>query len=215
MNGKVLLFCTILLGITSIWNFGTRKKEIESHQTDRANMRAKSKSLMQKIEPLQFHSREQFPATTFDEQNKDVEKNAVQPPTELNGSKIAETLESIWHHETERAVVGNLIRQWTVIDYASAFAWASARSAGHGRDLLFQHISFVRAQIDPAEAAKLVVEQITPGPTQAEAAMTVLHQWALKDFKAASAWVDQFPEDLLRIRAIKELQGIQQSTLDL
>ena len=60
---------------------------------------------------------------------------------------------------------------------------------------------------NPTEAGKLVAEQISPGEIQNEAAISVLHQWLLRDTNAAAAWVQLFPASPIRERALKEVEN--------
>lgn len=101
-----------------------------------------------------------------------------------------------------------LVQQWAEINLSAALAWTLARPQSGQRDGLIAHLAFVESQTAPAEAVDLVVDQMSPGQAQNEAAMSVLHQWALRDFAAASAWVEQYPEGPLRERAVLELAGI-------
>jgi len=77
---------------------------------------------------------------------------------------------------------------------------------GDERDRLFSRVAFTRSKENPADAAKLVVEWISPGEVQNEAAISVLHQWALREPNAALAWAQLFPEESLRNRALKEVE---------
>jgi hypothetical protein len=51
------------------------------------------------------------------------------------------------------------------------------------------------AQSKPAEAATFVMQEITPGPARTEAAISVLHQWALRDSAGAIAWASNFTDE--------------------
>jgi hypothetical protein len=106
------------------------------------------------------------------------------------------------------AVLENLAQQWADRDFPAAHTWVLGQPAGDLRDELVGRVAFVWSHREPAEAARLVVEQIPPGPVQTEAAMSVLHQWAQLDFAAATGWVEQFPKNSLRERAQYELAGI-------
>jgi hypothetical protein len=106
------------------------------------------------------------------------------------------------------AVLENLAQQWADRDFPAAYSWALGQPAGGLRDELVGRVAFVWSHREPAEAARLVVEQIPPGPVQTEAAMSVLHQWAQLDFAAATGWVEQFPQSSIRERAQDELAGI-------
>ena len=80
--------------------------------------------------------------------------------------------------------------------------------AGEQRDRLLQRIAFVEAKTDPAEAGRLVSEQMSPGQIQNEAAISVLYQWARQDAAAAQAWAESFPPGDLRDRAINEVKNV-------
>ena len=105
--------------------------------------------------------------------------------------------------------LANLAQQWAEKDFSAALAWTLARPPGEQRDQLIAHVAFVQAQTAPLEAANLVVDQMSPGEAQTEAAMSVLHQWGLQDLAAATAWVEQFPEGPVRARATLEIAGIR------
>jgi len=66
----------------------------------------------------------------------------------------------------------------------------------------------VQSQTAPEAAANLIIDQMPPGPAQIEAAISVVHQWGLQNFSAASDWVNQFPSGPLADRAKQELSGI-------
>jgi len=105
-------------------------------------------------------------------------------------------------------VLENLVQQWAERDYAAASAHALNKAPGEERNRLLGRVAFMRAQSDPAQAANLVAENISPGEIQTEAAMSVLHQWALRDTRSAAAWAQSFPEGALRARAIQEVENL-------
>lgn len=109
--------------------------------------------------------------------------------------------------QVSNAVCEDIIQKWAVRDFASAAGWAGNEPAGEQRDRLMARLAYVRAQTQPAVAAKLVVEQIPAGAVQTEAGICVLHQWALRDFDAAMAWANSFPGEL-QDRGRQELAGI-------
>ncbi len=106
------------------------------------------------------------------------------------------------------AVLENLVQQWAGQDLPGAAAWISEQPAGEGRDHLVGRLAYVQSQTEPAAAASFVLEQVPAGPIQDEAVMSVLHQWALRDPAAATAWVNRFPGGALHDRAQAELQGL-------
>jgi len=105
-------------------------------------------------------------------------------------------------------LLDNMVLQWAEQDGAAASTWAMSRPAGEERDRLFGRIVFAESKTKPEEAARLIVEQMSPGAAQMEAAISVMHQWALRDAPAALAWAQQFPEGELRNRAVGEVQNI-------
>jgi hypothetical protein len=102
----------------------------------------------------------------------------------------------------------NLVYQWSERDEAAARAYALARPAGEERNGLLGRVAVTCAKADPLAAATLVVQAIAPGEIQNEAAMSVLHQWALRDAPAALAWAQQFPEGDLHERAVNEVKNV-------
>ena len=79
---------------------------------------------------------------------------------------------------------------------------------GEERDRLLGRVAFTRSKENPADAAKLVAEWISPGEVQNEAAVSVLHEWALRDPRAALAWAQLFSENNLRDRALTEVGNV-------
>lgn len=111
---------------------------------------------------------------------------------------------------TNRATLANLTAQWAQQDLRAAHAWVLAKPEGDGRNELAARVGFVWSASEPASAAEFVVREIPPGSAQTEAAISVLHQWALRNFDDAAAWVELFPEGEIRNRAINELAGIRE-----
>jgi hypothetical protein len=112
----------------------------------------------------------------------------------------------------DASTLDNLAQLWAGKDMTAATEWALARPAGESRDRLLSRMAFVMAERSPREAATLVVESIPPGETQTEAAISIVHRWALQDWNAAKEWVDLFPEGPLRERAQHEIAGIKEYT---
>ena len=106
------------------------------------------------------------------------------------------------------AVRENLVQQWAGQDFYSAANWAEQQPKGEQRDEMLSRLAFVQSATAPAEAVQLVVGQIPPGPIQTEAAISVLHQWAMRDLNAARSWVELFPAGPVRDRADAELDNI-------
>lgn len=102
-----------------------------------------------------------------------------------------------------------LIRSWASTDPQAAISWLESHpSPDLQRDSRWSALASVLAETSPTVAAAIVSERIRLENIQTEAAIAVLHQWALRDADGAVAWVAQFPEGQLRSRAEAELSGI-------
>ncbi|MEO5914559.1 MAG: hypothetical protein ABIS50_10030 [Luteolibacter sp.] len=107
-----------------------------------------------------------------------------------------------------------LTMQWCEKESEAALNWTREQPPGEWRDRLLARASFVLSKSDPAEAARLV-SGLEPGTVQDEAAMAVLHQWALKDSSAALRWAEAFSEPTLRERALAEISNLRNLTTSL
>jgi len=116
-------------------------------------------------------------------------------------------------HLTSHGTLANLEQQWAQNDLPTAREWAVAKPAGDEKNELLEQVAYVWASAEPENAAQFVVEKMSPGNAQTEAAISVLHQWALRDFKGAKAWVELFPEGEIRERAVNELAGVREYSL--
>jgi hypothetical protein len=110
-------------------------------------------------------------------------------------------------HEADDGLLENLTAQWATEDLSAACDWVTRQPAGELRDRLMLHVALVWSKSDPAEAARLVLNQIPAGDNQNEAIISVVYQWALQDKEEAKAWVELFPEGVLRQRALNEIMN--------
>lgn len=111
----------------------------------------------------------------------------------------------------DNALWANLTQQWAEQDMPAASSWVARLAPGAERDRLLQRVAFVESKADPVQAARLAIEQISPGDTQNEAVISVLQQWGQKDLLAATDWVRRFPDGELRDRALAEVEGVAAS----
>ena len=101
-----------------------------------------------------------------------------------------------------------LAMQWCEKESEAALDWALTQPPGEWQGRLVGRASFVLSKLDPVRAAHLVSE-LEPGILQDEAAMAVLHQWALKDPSAALEWAEAFSEPALHERALAEISNLR------
>lgn len=92
---------------------------------------------------------------------------------------------------------------------AAALEAAESLPDEDSRQRAFAKVAVARAESSPMEAARLVAERVPPGPLQDETALAVLHQWILRDPKAARAWVEIFPDGELMQVAEAELEAAE------
>lgn len=107
----------------------------------------------------------------------------------------------------------NLVHQWAGRDESAAYSYALSKPPGEERDRLLSRVAFVISKEDAYEAALLVAEEMMPGEIQNEAAISVLHQWALNDPREALAWAESFPQGRLRNRALREVANLSSPTV--
>ena len=98
--------------------------------------------------------------------------------------------------------------RWAAADFDAAAAWAVDLPEGQMRDRVLMRLVQSRALSEPAEAASMLAEWPLSGRAEEEAAMSVLHQWLLKDPEAGRRWVELFPDGLLKERASDAVQGM-------
>ncbi len=107
-----------------------------------------------------------------------------------------------------------LAMQWCEKESEAVLDWAREQPPGEWRNRLLARASFVLSKSDPAAAARLV-SGLEPGSVQEEAAMAVLHQWALQDYSAALRWAEAFSQPTLRERALAEISNLRNLTTSL
>ena len=127
---------------------------------------------------------------------------------EANPAQAALMRESYLSASQSFDALEDLAQKWAEKDLAAALAWIAGHPQDARRDQLIGRVAFVQAQTAPREAAQWVVEDMTPGDPQIEAAVSVLYQWARQDAAAALAWAESFPPGDLRDRAINEVKNV-------
>jgi hypothetical protein len=111
-------------------------------------------------------------------------------------------------HRLHPATVDSILTRWARTDFPAASSWLRDLPEGETRDRLLIPLVQSRASDSPAEAAALLSTSPLFDQAQEEAAMTIVHQWILKDPEAARQWVDLFPEGPLKERAAAAVQGM-------
>lgn len=104
-------------------------------------------------------------------------------------------------------VRGNLLQRWAERDFTAALAYADDFRPGPDREEMLGRLALLLAASLPAEAADIVAQDMAPGATRDEAAISVLHRWARADAASARTWAATFPPGRLRERALREVEG--------
>lgn len=123
----------------------------------------------------------------------------------------ARAVQTLLQHGLENAsgnMLPDLVQQWAWKDFNAAQSWVDARPDGEPRDALYARLATELTSSSPAEAVRMVTQDMSPGPLQNETAMTVVRKWGIIDLTGATNWVEQFPEGSLRERGLNELAGI-------
>ncbi|HEY8966473.1 MAG TPA: hypothetical protein VIM58_08525 [Candidatus Methylacidiphilales bacterium] len=105
-------------------------------------------------------------------------------------------------------VRGTLLRQWAAVDFAGALDYAERQPPGEAREEMLGRLAMQGTEWSPSEAARMVAEEMAPGSARDEAAIAVVHRWALGDPEEAASWAASFPDAALRNRALREIAGI-------
>ena len=119
-------------------------------------------------------------------------------------------LAQLLHVGVDDGSLEHIAQLWTEENPREAVDWIVRRPADPVRDRLLARVAWTRAQSDPAEAASLVLNQMTPGDARDEALLGVVRQWAGRDPAPATAWVEQFPSGPLHTRALAALASARQ-----
>lgn len=111
-------------------------------------------------------------------------------------------------HRLHPATLESIAASWAGADFVSAYSWAGELPEGEQKDRVVMRLLQLRATEAPSEAAALLSASPLSGGAQEEAAMTIVHQWILKDPEAARQWVELFPEGPIKDRANVAVQGM-------
>lgn len=111
--------------------------------------------------------------------------------------------------ENAEGLVEGLATRWAESELLATRDWVISQPQGPMRDSLVESIALVVLEVDPAEAARLVLDQIPPGESQKKSILVLLSQMALQNIEAAQKWTDSFPDGPLRIRALETVKNIQ------
>jgi len=142
----------------------------------------------------------------------DVLTNACLDWAEFDPADALRMTRTLGLDRPEHAVLEDIVQKWATTDFQAALAWTGREPVGEVRDRLLTRLVFIRSQTEPNEAAVLAVMRISPGPTQVEAIISVLHQWALRDLAPARTWAEQLPAEI-RERALTELANVAEHRL--
>lgn len=85
-------------------------------------------------------------------------------------------------------VLEGVVQQWAEKSYDDALAWSETLPPGVRRDLVLQRLVFVRANQDPADAARLAEERFADSDKRADALASIASSWGSRDPTSAREW---------------------------
>ena len=97
------------------------------------------------------------------------------------------------------------LSEWAESDHAAAQNWITSITDTALQQRLTATLATVLAKTQPAQAASLVSQSLSPGQYQNQAALTVIQQWAQTAPTTAAQWLIQFPEGSLKNQATQQL----------
>ena len=119
-----------------------------------------------------------------------------------DSSRAVQVLDNPLMSDDRRTIlIQNLANQWTDQNLQPLYDWLNTQPASAQRDDWFERVALAQSRNDAAQAAQIVVADITPGPVQDNAALQVLRQWMRQDPAAAVAWANQFPTPMRDLAA--------------
>ncbi len=129
---------------------------------------------------------------------------------ELRGDPLAamQTAEEAGLLGRSQEAATRLVTTWARQDWQGALDWTCENAAGSQRETILATIVFIAAQEVPPRAAEMVATRMISGVRQEEAAISVIHQWAMSDLKGAAQWAADFPAGETKQRAEREIQGL-------
>lgn len=114
-----------------------------------------------------------------------------------------------WQLEQSPGLLEALALQWASADINSARQWVEMQPASGFRSELVARIGFAMAQETPASAADYVLKESTDRAIADEALCSIVHQWAIRDSKAARSWAESFMSGPILEQTIQNLNGIE------
>jgi hypothetical protein len=113
-----------------------------------------------------------------------------------------------FHLGRDDGTLEHLAQLWADESLPAALSWIAAQPAGSDRDQLLARVTAVQARTSPLEAMRMIRSYMTPSPISQAAMLSVLSEWAQRDFDAATSWAQQVSDATLRERATDELRRI-------
>jgi hypothetical protein len=99
-------------------------------------------------------------------------------------------------------IVGRSIAVWTRSAPDEAISWAKQIPDEGWRERAIMSAATTWAESNPVAAANLAITCMRPGALQDRTVIAITQCWVLIDAPGATAWVNQFPEGVLRQAAI-------------
>lgn len=144
-----------------------------------------------------------------DAAEREAALEAIAWRTTLDDLPVAvEALESLPAGMARNRLAAHLVAEWATREPESALEWAKKRGEESERDEALCGWVVATGELSPERAGTLAADEISPGPVQNRAVVSVLQRWAPKDYRAAAVWVAAFPEGSLKNDAQQALDAV-------
>lgn len=102
-------------------------------------------------------------------------------------------------------LMSRAVGDWAMKNVNQAITWATEITEPNLRNSLFERITYAALETDLGQAANLALNQMTESIEQDRALITIVQRWSAIDPLSTSAWVSQFPQDVLGVDAVDVL----------
>lgn len=106
------------------------------------------------------------------------------------------------------ALILRALAEWAATEKQGALKWAEQIKDESLRQSITGQIAVASAETNSAEAANLVLQQMTPGVEQDRALVSIVQRWVQTEPEAAAAWVMDFPEGAIGQDAMDNLVSL-------
>lgn len=102
-------------------------------------------------------------------------------------------------------VIGDLTLVWASSDLDATLKWLGEMEDMPFKNTLLSRVTAGLAEMEPAQAAKIALDQLPQGPVQDTALIQIARLWARNDAPAATKWATALPDSELKTAILTNL----------